>query len=184
MEVRETALPGVLVIEPAVYRDDRGWFVETYHAERYAAAGIPDHFVQDNQSRSCRGTLRGLHAQRRLPQGKLVRVLSGEVLDVVVDIRRGSPTFKRWIGVELSAESFRQFWVPPGFAHGFYVLSEWAELAYKCTEFYDPSDELRLRWDDPAIGIAWPTKNPLLSEKDRLAPLLADAFDLLPVYGD
>jgi dTDP-4-dehydrorhamnose 3,5-epimerase len=183
MKFQQTELPGVVVIEPDVYRDDRGFFLETYHARKYAEAGIPARFVQDNHSRSARGTVRGLHAQRRRPQGKLVRVLQGEIFDVVVDIRRGSPTFGRWIGVDLSAENFRQCYVPPNFAHGFCVLSDWAEFEYKCTDFYDPAEEIRLLWSDPDIGITWPVRTPLLSDKDRAAQPLATLMDVLPVYG-
>jgi dTDP-4-dehydrorhamnose 3,5-epimerase len=177
-----TELSGVLVIEPDVYRDERGFFLETYHAQKYAAAGIPATFVQDNHSGSARNTVRGLHAQRRRPQGKLIRVLQGEIFDVTVDIRRGSPTFGRWLGVELSAQNFRQCYIPPGFAHAFCVLSDWAEFEYKCTDFYDPSDEIQLLWNDPDIGIRWPVRDPLLSDKDRTARPLAEIMDELPVY--
>ncbi len=178
-----TELPGVIVIEPDVYRDDRGFFLETYHQQKYADAGIAVTFVQDNHSRSLRGTVRGLHAQRRHPQGKLVRVLQGEILDVIVDIRRGSPTFSRWIGIELSADNFRQCYIPPGFAHGFCVLSDWAEFEYKCTDWYDPTDEIRLLWNDPDIGITWPVQNPQLSDKDRAGRPLREIMDLLPLYA-
>jgi dTDP-4-dehydrorhamnose 3,5-epimerase len=180
-----TELPGVFVVEPTIHQDDRGFFLEVYHAARYAAAGIPSRFVQDNHSRSVRGTLRGLHAQRRHPQGKLVRVVHGEVFDVVVDIRVGSPTFGRWIGVSLTAANFRQCWAPPGFAHGFCVLSDWAEVEYKCTEFYDPGDEIHLLWNDPDLGIRWPVAHPTLSAKDAGARTLAELRADLPVYrGD
>ncbi len=182
MRFVQTELPGVVVIEPDVYRDDRGFFLETYHQQKYAAAGIAATFVQDNHSRSLGGTLRGLHAQRRHPQGKLVRVLQGEIFDVIVDIRRGSPTFSRWIGIELSAENFRQCYIPPGFAHGFCVLSDWAEFEYKCTDWYDPTDEIRLLWNDPDIGITWPVRDPLLSDKDRAGQPLREIMDLLPEY--
>jgi len=177
-----TDLAEVLLIEPDVHRDERGFFLETYHARKYQTAGIPGVFVQDNHSRSVRGTLRGLHAQRQRPQGKLIRVLQGEIFDVAVDIRRGSPTFRRWVGVHLSAENFRQVYVPPGFAHGFCVMSDTAEVAYKCTELYDSSDEFGVRWNDPAIGIAWPVSEPLLSDKDRAAPVLAELNHILPVF--
>lgn len=177
-----TDLSEVLLIEPDVHRDERGFFLETYHARKYQTAGISGVFVQDNHSRSVRGTLRGLHAQRQRPQGKLIRVLQGEVFDVAVDIRRGSPTFRRWVGVRLSAENFRQIYVPPGFAHGFCVISDTAEVAYKCTELYDSSDEFGVRWNDPAIGIAWPVSEPLLSDKDRAAPVLAELNHVLPVF--
>jgi len=183
MKVLQTELPGVLVIEPDVYRDDRGFFLESYHAEKYAEAGIAGPFVQDNHSRSARGTVRGLHAQRRRPQGKLVRVLQGEIFDVVVDIRRGSPTFGRWVGIKLTAENFLQCYIPPNFAHGFCALSDWVEFEYKCTDFYDPTDEIRLLWNDPDIGIAWPVSAPVLSAKDRAAQPLAALTHMLPTYG-
>jgi dTDP-4-dehydrorhamnose 3,5-epimerase len=175
-------LDGVTVIEPDVYRDERGFFVETYRADKYAAAGLHVSFVQDNLSRSVRGTVRGLHAQRNAPQGKLVRAVSGAILDVVVDIRRFSPRFLKWISVELSAENFRQIYVPPGFAHGICILSEFAEIAYKCTDYYDPADELRIAWNDPAIGVKWPVTTPILSAKDRAAETLGAQMELLPVY--
>jgi dTDP-4-dehydrorhamnose 3,5-epimerase len=184
MKFLTTALPGVLVIEPDVFRDPRGFFFETFHAKKYEEGGIPGTFVQDNHSRSERRTLRGLHAQRGHPQGKLVRVLQGEVFDVAVDIRRGSPTFLRWVGVILSAENFRQCYIPPGFAHGFEVTSECAEFEYKCTDFYDPTDELRISWNDPAIGIVWPLGDPVLSDKDRAAPPTAELMEQLPRYEE
>jgi dTDP-4-dehydrorhamnose 3,5-epimerase len=173
MRVLPTDLPGVLVIEPAVHRDQRGFFLETYHEARYDEAGIPGPFVQDNHSRSMRGVLRGLHGQGRQPQGKLVRVLLGEIFDVAVDIRAGSPTFGRWTGVALDAQSFRQIWIPPGFLHGFCVLSEWAEIEYKCTALYDRDDEIGVIWNDPDIGIAWPIEKPAISPKDAALPRLA-----------
>ena len=183
MHVVTTAVPGVLVVEPVVHRDARGEFLETYHAERYRAAGIAPAFVQDNQSSSVARTLRGLHAQLgERPQGKLVRVLQGEVFDVAVDVRRGSPTFRRWVGVRLSRDNFRQLYVPPGFLHGFCVLSEGAEIAYKCTEWWDASAEIGVRWDDPELGIEWPIRDPLLSPKDAGAPLLNELLERLPVY--
>jgi dTDP-4-dehydrorhamnose 3,5-epimerase len=173
LKVVPTAIPDVLVVEPAVFRDGRGHFLETWHAERYRAAGIPDAFVQDNRSRSVRGTLRGLHAQRSKPQGKLVQVVAGEVFDVAVDLRRGSPTYGRWVGVTLSADSFRQMWVPAGFAHGFCVTSDTADVEYKCTAPYDAADELRIAWDDPDLAITWPVASPALSPKDAAAPRLS-----------
>jgi dTDP-4-dehydrorhamnose 3,5-epimerase len=179
----ETALPGVLVVEPTVHQDHRGFFLETYHREKYARGGIEGPFVQDNHSRSARAILRGLHAQGRRPQGKLVRCVEGTIFDVAVDIRRGSPTFARWVGVELAAASFRQLWVPPGFAHGFCVVSEAAQVEYKVTALYDAEDELAIAWDDPEIGIDWPVAAPVLSEKDAAAPRLA-AIDRLPVYPE
>ena len=182
MNVLPTDLPGVLILEPQVHRDDRGFFLESYQAARYADVGITARFVQDNHSRSIHGTLRGLHAQRRRPQCKLIRVVHGEIFDVVVDIRVGSPTFGRWIGVTLSADNFRQCYVPPNFAHGFCVVSDWADVEYKCTDFYDASDEMRLLWNDPELAIRWPVEHPLLSEKDRTASPLAVLRPVLPVY--
>ena len=179
----ETDLPGVILVEPQVHRDDRGFFLETYHREKYAEGGIDAVFVQDNHSRSQKDILRGLHAQGRRPQGKLVRAVEGAVYDVAVDIRRGSPTYARWIGVELSAENFHQLWIPPGFAHGFCVLTESAQVEYKCTDLYLPEDELAVAWDDPEIGIAWPVDDPLLSRKDAVAPRLEE-IDVLPVYPE
>ncbi len=147
------AIPDVVVIEPDVHRDSRGFFLETYHAEKYRAGGVPGAFVQDNQSRSTRGTLRGLHLQLRRPQGKLIRVIEGEIFDVAVDVRRGSPNFGKWVGVVLSAENFRQCYIPPGFAHGFAVVSEVAQVEYKCTDLYDSGGELGIAWNDPEIGV-------------------------------
>ena len=175
MRVVPTELPEVLVLEPTVHRDSRGFFLESYNERRYREAGIAARFVQDNHSRSARGTLRGLHAQVRNPQGKLVRVIEGEIWDVAVDIRPGSPTYRRWVGVVLSAENHRQIWVPGGFAHGFCVLSEIAQVEYKVTTFWERDDEIVIAWDDPALAIAWPmAEPPLLSDKDRTAPRLAE----------
>jgi dTDP-4-dehydrorhamnose 3,5-epimerase len=174
MKFLPTDLPGVTLIEPDVYKDARGFFLETYHERKYAAGGIPGPFVQDNHSYSGLGTLRGLHAQLLRPQGKLVRAVEGEMFDVAVDIRRGSPTFGRWVGLVLSGENFRQLWIPPGFAHGFCVLSESVHVEYKCTGFYDPADEVSIAWNDPAIGIRWPVEAPTLSTKDATAPRLAE----------
>jgi dTDP-4-dehydrorhamnose 3,5-epimerase len=168
-----TDLPGILIVEPTVHRDTRGFFLETYHAQRFAEAGIGEPFVQDNHSRSTRGVLRGLHAQLRRPQGKLVRAVAGEIYDVAVDVRAGSPTFGRWVGVPLSAESFRQLWIPAGFLHGFCVMSEAAEIEYKCTALYDRDDEIGVVWNDPDIGIRWPIVDPALSAKDAALPRLA-----------
>ena len=179
MNVERLALPEVLVIRPDVHRDPRGWFLETWNARRYAEHGLPATFAQDNASSSARGTLRGLHAQRRRPQGKLVRVVAGEVFDVAVDVRPASPTFLRWVGVVLSAAEATQCWVPPGFAHGFCVLGDRAEVEYKCTEPYDPADELRIRWDDPEIGVRWPIEDPVLSDADRAALPMSKARALL-----
>ena len=167
-------LPDVLIIEPTVHRDARGFFVESYHEPRYRRAGIDVAFVQDNHSRSVRGTLRGLHWQTGAhPQAKLVRVLDGEILDVAVDIREQSPTFGRWAAVTLSADNFRQLFVPIGFAHGFLVLSERADIEYKCSDVYDPASERGLMWNDPDIGIDWPIADPILSARDRAHPPLA-----------
>ena len=180
MRVVHTELPGVLLIEPDVHVDGRGFFLETYHADRYREHGIVAPFVQDNHSRSIGGTLRGLHLQVRRPQGKLIRVIEGEIFDVAVDVRRGSPTFGRWVSVILSAENFRQSYVPPGFAHGFCVLSPVAQVEYKCTDLYDAPSEVGVAWDDPAIGIAWPVANPVLSPRDSRHPSLAELTEQLP----
>jgi dTDP-4-dehydrorhamnose 3,5-epimerase len=174
MKIIETSLPGVLIIEPRVFADDRGFFLESYHSSRFAELGIREEFVQDNHSFSTRNVLRGLHFQEPKPQGKLVRAITGRIFDVAVDIRRGSPSFGEWFGVELSAENKLQLWVPRGFAHGFCVLSETADVVYKCTELYDAAADTSLRWDDPAIGIDWPVSEPLLSPKDAAAPLLQE----------
>jgi dTDP-4-dehydrorhamnose 3,5-epimerase len=181
VKVSETALPGVLVIEPRVFADDRGFFLEAFHEPRYQAAGLPAVFVQDNLSRSCRGTLRGLHFQEPNAQGKLVQVVRGKVVDVVVDVRRGSPTFRKWFAMELDGDTPKQVWIPSGFAHGFCVTSEVADFLYKCTVPYAPDCERSIRWDDPQLGIDWPVTQPLLSKKDALAPTLAEA-PVLPVY--
>ena len=177
MHVMPTALPEVLILEPKVFGDDRGFFFESFNARTFAqATGLQREFVQDNHSKSSRHVLRGLHYQIRHPQGKLVRVVQGEVFDVAVDLRRSSPTFGRWVGVRLSAQNKRQLWVPEGFAHGFLVLSETAEFLYKTTDYYAPEHERSLLWSDPAIGINWPiTGVPKLAAKDAAAPLLADA---------
>jgi dTDP-4-dehydrorhamnose 3,5-epimerase len=180
MRFEPTTLPEVVVITPDVHRDPRGFFLETYHQGKYRAGGVEVTFVQDNLSRSARGTLRGLHAQRRLPQGKLIRVVEGEIFDVAVDIRRGSPSFAGWVGVRLSGDTFRQVYVPPGFAHGFCVLSEVAVVEYKCTELYDPADEIGVIWNDPDIGIQWPIADPTLSAKDAAAPRLRDLLEAPP----
>lgn len=174
MNVIETQLPGVLIIEPKVFGDARGFFVESFQAERYREAGIELPFVQDNQSRSRRGVLRGLHFQRSRPQGKLVRVSRGAVWDVAVDINPDSPTCGRYVGVELTDENHRQLWVPPGYAHGFCVLSDVADFQYKCTDFYFPEDEGALLWNDPDVAIDWPIEAPLLSDKDLRNPTLAE----------
>ena len=172
MKIIETALPGVLIIEPKVFGDDRGFFVETYSETRYKTSGIPSTFVQDNHSRSSKGVLRGLHFQLNHPQGKLVRVVRGSVFDVALDIRVGSPTFGQSAWVELSEGNKRQFWVPPGFAHGFVVTSDTADFEYKCTDYYHPEDEGSVLWDDPDLNIPWPAGAPILSEKDSRAQCL------------
>jgi dTDP-4-dehydrorhamnose 3,5-epimerase len=176
-----TDIPGVLLIEPEVFRDSRGFFLETYHQRKYAAAGVAGTFVQDNHSRSVRGTLRGLHAQLHRPQGKLVRAVDGEMFDVAVDIRRGSPTFGKSVGVVLSGENLRQLYIPPGFAHGFCVLSPTVHVEYKCTDFYDPADEISIVWNDPDLAILWPVAEPIVSAKDQKAPRLKDVMNRLPL---
>jgi dTDP-4-dehydrorhamnose 3,5-epimerase len=180
MKFLPAGLSGVTIIEPRVFPDGRGFFLETYRSDKYREGGISARFVQDNHSRSVRDTIRGLHAQRRHPQAKLVRAVAGAIVDVVVDIRRGSPTWLQWLSVELSAENFRQIYVPEGYAHGICVVSEYAEIEYKCTDYYDPEDELRIIWNDPSIGIKWPVARPILSPKDGAALTLAEQIDLLP----
>ncbi len=182
MQIEETIIPGVLIIKPRVFEDDRGFFLESYNKKDFVEAGITDEFVQDNHSRSTRGVLRGLHYQKEYPQGKLIRVIQGEVLDIIVDIRKGSPTFGKWVSVMISAENKTQVWIPKGFAHGFSVLSEIAEFCYKVTEFYHPEDEKGVFWNDPQLAIDWKVKNPVLSRKDRDLPLLKDADPDLPVF--
>lgn len=181
MRFTPTGLPDVIIVEPAVFGDDRGFFMEVYHEEKFRGGGITESFVQDNHSRSVRGVLRGLHYQLPNPQGKLVRAVSGSVFDVAVDIRRGSPAFGKWVGVELSEGNKRQLWIPAGFAHGFCVTSETAEVVYKCTTLYDGPSDRAIRWNDPAIGIDWPVDDPILSAKDAAAPLLSEA-PLLPAF--
>lgn len=186
MKVEATALPEVLRIEPKVFGDARGFFLETFSAERYAAAGIRAAFVQDNMSRSARGIVRGLHLQNPRPQGKLVWVVSGSVLDVALDVRVGSPTFGAWVAEELSEENKRQLWIPPGFAHGFCVTSESAVFVYKCTDYYAPESEVGVAWDDPDLGIPWPVapSEALVSAKDRAHPRLRDVDPArLPRYA-
>lgn len=175
MKVVSTDIENVVIIEPTVFGDERGFFLESFQAKRYAEeAGITLDFVQDNHSRSTKGVLRGLHFQKRKPQGKLVRVISGEVFDVAVDIRPDSKTFGFWVGVVLSGENKKQLWIPPGLAHGFLVLSDTADFEYKCTNYYDPSDEGCLIWNDPEVGIDWPVVKPILSSKDKEGRLLAE----------
>jgi dTDP-4-dehydrorhamnose 3,5-epimerase len=176
MRFSETSIDGAILIEPDVHRDSRGFFVETFHAAKYAAGGIPCAFVQDNHSSSVANTLRGLHMQLRRPQGKLVRVIEGEVWDVAVDARVGSRTYGQWVAELLSADNFRQLYIPPGCAHGFCVLSDTAQVQYKCTELYDPCDEIGIAWNDPDIAIPWPVTHPLLSERDTRHPSLRDVM--------
>lgn len=180
MNVTETSLPGVQLIEPRVFGDSRGFFLETFSEQRYSEAGITGPFIQDNWSHSCRGTLRGLHFQIQHPQGKLVHVMQGEIFDVAVDVRQDSPTFGNWVGVTLSAENKRQLWIPPGFAHGFAVLSETADFVYKCTDRYAPEHERTLLWNDDTIGVDWPIDGePILSDKD----LNGTPFDTLETFA-
>ena len=181
MNVIKSELPEVIIFEPKMFGDTRGFFLEHYQAERYSAHGVAGPFVQDNLSRSSRGVLRGLHLQNPYPQGKLVGVMRGRVLDVAVDVRVGSPTFGKHVAVELSDDNFRQLWIPKGFAHGFTVLSETADFFYKCDELYRPADEITIRWNDPALKIDWHTPAPTLSERDTTAPLLEN-IDRLPSY--
>ena len=178
----ETELAGVILVEPQVHADGRGFFLESYHAGKYRDGGIPGPFVQDNHSRSTRGILRGLHGQSPNAQGKLVRAIEGEIFDVAVDVRLGSPTFGQFVTAVLSAENFHQLYVPPGLIHGFAVTSETAQVEYKCTDLYRPEEDFSVRWDDPEIGIPWPLSDPVLSEKDRAAPLLRDVHDRLLPY--
>lgn len=183
MRVIPADIPEVLLIEPDVFTDTRGFFLETFHAERYGSHGMGGPFVQDNHSRSVQGTVRGLHLQVVRPQAKLIRVIVGEIFDVAVDVRLGSPTFGKWVGVRLSAESFRQYYIPEGFAHGFSVLSPVAEIEYKCTDLYDPPGQIGLAWNDPTLGIPWGVDAPVLSDRDRQNPTIAEALHLLPRYG-
>ncbi|MEO8071117.1 MAG: dTDP-4-dehydrorhamnose 3,5-epimerase [Acidobacteriota bacterium] len=183
LHATSTAIADVLVIEPAVYGDARGYFFECWHSERYAELGLPARFVQDNVSRSVQGTLRGLHLQEPFGQGKLVQVLDGEIFDVAVDVRRGSPTFGRWAGERLSSDNHRQMYVPPGLAHGFCVLSASALVSYKCTELYHPETEISILWNDEAVGVKWPISSPILSKKDASGIMLADVpQDKLPQW--
>lgn len=185
--VKPLSIPGLLLIEPPVHGDARGYFMETYNKRMLTEAGLDVEFIQDNQSLSGRGVLRGLHFQYRYPQGKLVRALVGEVFDVAVDIRPGSPTLGQWEGVRLSAENKKEFYVPPGFAHGFLVLSEQTVFGYKCTEYYHPEDEGGLCWDDPAIGVQWPLDGigePVLSQRDRAWSGFADVMDRMQAVVD
>ncbi len=183
MKITELSLPGVLLVEPRVFPDDRGFFLETYHRDKFADGGLEATFVQDNHSKSHKGTLRGLHAQSRKPQGKLVRCVEGEIFDVAVDMRVGSPSFGQWVGETLTADNFRQLYIPPDFLHGFLVLSEVAQVEYKCTDVYDPGHEIGVLWNDPDIAIDWPLEGePLLSPKDAAAQRLKDLKEALPRY--
>jgi dTDP-4-dehydrorhamnose 3,5-epimerase len=179
MNIRETPLPGVLLLEPKVFRDERGFFIETFNMRSLVGSGVAAEFVQDNHSRSTRGVVRGLHYQLRSPQGKLVHVVRGRIFDVAVDIRLGSPHFGEWFGTELDDENLASLWIPPGFAHGFCVLSDVADVIYKCTTLYDPADDRGILWNDPAVGIEWPVESPIVSLKDsRLRKLSDTRFDL------
>lgn len=182
MNLAETPLPGVILIEPRVFRDDRGFFLETFNAERFRSAGLPEHFVQDNHSHSQRGVVRGLHYQEPRPQGKLVRCVRGSIFDVAVDIRRGSPHFGKWFGAELTEENLRMLWIPEGFAHGFCVTSEIADVLYKCTTLWEAPIDRSILWNDPDIGIEWPVDEARLSPKDAAAPKLKDA-PVLPLFS-
>lgn len=182
MNVRSTPLPGVVVIEPKVFRDDRGFFAETFSTRALAGSGIPDEFVQDNHSRSTKGVLRGLHYQLRSPQGKLVHAARGKIFDVAVDVRLGSPNFGQWFGQELSDENLFSMWIPPGFAHGFCVMSDIADVIYKCTTLYDPADDRGVAWNDKSIGIMWPETDPIVSAKDSKLLRLTDTRADLPRF--
>ena len=185
MRVIETALPEVLILAPKAFGDQRGFFLESYHEKRYQQAGVAARFVQDNHSRSRRGVLRGLHYQLQRPQGKLVWVVRGQVFDVAVDIRRGSPTFGRWFSCLLDDQEHRQLYIPPGFAHGFCVLSAEADFMYKCTDYYHPESEQGIAWNDPDLGINWPVLDVILSDKDSRYPRLAEQLpEKLPLYGN
>lgn len=182
MTFTRAPIPEVIIVEPQVFKDERGFFFESFQRERYSAGGISDLFVQDNHSKSVKHTLRGLHAQLSKPQSKLVRVLSGEIYDVMVDVRPGSPTYKKWFGIHLSADNYKQCYVPRGFAHGFCTLSDYAEVEYKVSDYYDPQDELHLLWNDPDLHIEWPIDRPLLSKKDAAGVSLKSIEHRLPSY--
>lgn len=182
--VIETELPEVLLLQLVAFRDERGLFVETFNASSFAAAGLPDTFVQDNHSHSTRGVLRGLHFQRRVPQGKLVKPFRGRIFDVAVDVRIGSPHFGRWVGVVLDADAMNALWIPPGFAHGFCALSDEVDVVYKCTGPYDATDESGIIWNDPAVAIDWPVASPIVSARDRALPELRAHSDLPAFDGD
>lgn len=184
MKITNTKLPDILIVEPDVYEDERGYFLETWNAKKYSEQGLSQSFVQDNRSRSGSGVLRGLHYQLKHPQGKLVGVTSGKVYDVAVDIRIGSPTVGQWVGVELSDENHKQLYIPPGFAHGFFVMSKSADFVYKCTDFYAPGDEYGIIWNDPDLGIEWPSDKATVSEKDASSPSFKEMMEqgMLPEY--
>ena len=180
MKIHQTSLKDVFIIEPTVFSDNRGHFLETFNTNKYRQTGIAANFIQDNQSVSKKGVLRGLHGQMPRSQAKLVRVVKGQVFDVAVDARRKSPNFGKWVSTELSEDNYRQLFIPKGFLHGFCVLSDTAVFEYKCDEYYYPEDEITVRWDDPQIGVNWPIKEPILSDKDATAPLLGEILDKLP----
>ncbi|MDQ6689537.1 MAG: dTDP-4-dehydrorhamnose 3,5-epimerase [Gemmatimonadota bacterium] len=182
LEIRETELPGVFIVTPRVFRDERGFFLESFNAATFAEAGIDARFVQDNHSRSAKGVLRGMHYQLNRPQGKLVRAVRGRIFDVAADIRRGSPTFGKWVGVTLDDNDMSALWIPAGFAHGFCALSDGVDVTYKCTEFYAPEDERGVLWNDPLLGIQWPVENPLVAAKDLSYPLLQKESSDLPAF--
>jgi dTDP-4-dehydrorhamnose 3,5-epimerase len=182
MRIVATDLPDVLVIEPSVYTDERGFLTVSFNEREFAEAGLPTHFAQDNRSHSVSGVIRALHFQGRTPQGKLITAMTGEIFDVAVDARVGSPSFGKWTAVTLRASEPRHLWIPPGFLHGFAVLSEYADVVYKCTSLFEPDHQLGVQWDDPAIGIAWPIANPILSAADRARPSLNEMLGVLPRY--
>jgi len=182
MKIENTGIEGVKILTPKVFRDERGFFLESYNREIFLKGGISEKFVQDNHSKSIRGVVRGLHYQRNFPQGKLIRVIQGAVLDVIVDIRKGSPTFAKWISVFISSENMKQVWVPAGLAHGFSVLSETAEFFYKVTDYYHPEDEKGVRWNDPQLKIDWQVDSPILSPRDADLPLLSETEADLPFF--
>ena len=184
IEIRKTALPGVCVVVPRVFRDERGFFLESFNEAAFVKAGLPGDFVQDNQSRSAKGVLRGLHYQLQHPQGKLVRVARGKIFDVAADIRRGSPTFGKWVGVTLDETELSALWIPPGFAHGFCALTDDADVTYKCTEFYSPEDERGIIWNDPTLAIDWTVAKPIVNAKDQGYPKLRESKDLPNYTGD
>ncbi len=182
MKIETKVIPGVLILKPQVYEDERGFFLESYNKQTFVKIGINQDFVQDSQVKSLNKVVRGLHYQKNFPQGKLVRVLQGSVLDVIVDIRVGSPTFGKWIANEISADNWKQIWIPGGLAHGYSVLSESAELFYKLTDFYHPEDEKGIRWNDPELGIKWQVSEPIISKKDSELPFFKDTTDYLPRF--